>query len=212
MIRTCEALSLRTYPFGEGNKVAVFLTASHGLLRGVAYGANKPKSRFGGSLEPLTHVRVTFRRKENQDLAVIKNCEIIRPLLKGQPDWEICLYAGYLAELLTEFAREQIESGKLMRLSLAVISVLDETNPALLVRYFEFWVLKLEGVLPALDRIMPPPLAEKAFHLLKLPPSELNSVELSSEELDQLERTAGKLIEYHLEKPLKSKKMLKEWL
>jgi len=212
MIHTCEALSLRTYPFGEGNKIAVFLTSDYGLVRGVAYGANKPKSRFGGSLESLTHVRMTFRRKAGQDLAVIENCEIIRPLLQGQPGWESSLYAGYFAELLNEFAREQVECDKLMRLSLAVIAALEDVDASLLARYFEFWVLKLEGILPALDRLIPLPLAKKTFEWLKLPPIELGSIEWSADELERLERAAGKLIEYHLEKPLKAKKMLKEWL
>lgn len=212
MILNCEALSLRTYPFGEGNKVAVFLTASQGLLRGVAYGATKSRSRFGACLEPLTHVQVTYRRKESQELAVLENCEIIRPLLNGQPGWELSLYSSYIAELLSEFAREQQENEKLMRLGLAVTRALGEIDPALLVRYFEFWILRLEGVLPALEQILPSPLAGRAFKMLKMSPSELSFAEMSAADLSQLENAAGKLIEYHLEKPLKAKKMLKELL
>ena len=72
-----EALTLRTYSYSESHKIAVFLSRDFGKVRGVAYGATKPKTRFGGSLEPLTHLKLTFSRKEQQDLAVIKNCEIV---------------------------------------------------------------------------------------------------------------------------------------
>jgi DNA repair protein RecO (recombination protein O) len=212
MVYSCEAITLRTYPFAEANKIVVFLTREYGLLRGVAYGARKSKSRFGASLEPLTHVRLAFKRKEHQELAVIENCEIIRALPAYELSWEENLHFGYFAELLVEFGREQIESQKLFRLSLAVLEAVREVPISLLARYFEFWILRLEGVLPALDTVLPAGLAARALEMLKLPPSGLAGSDLKEEELLQLETAAERLIEYHLEKPLKARRILKELL
>ena len=212
MVQTCEALTLRTYAFGEANKLAVFLTREQGLVRGVAYGAKKSRTRFGASLEPLTHVRMTFKRKETEELAVIQNCEIIRALPAYELSWEESLYFGYIAELLVEFAREQVESERLFRLSLAVLAAVGTAPLERLVRYFEFWILRLEGVLPEMSRILPKELASRTVQMLKLPPSRLQEVAWDEGELGQLEIAAEKLIEYHLEKPLKSRRMLKELL
>ena len=49
-----EALVLRTYNFGEADKIVVVLTQSAGVVRGVANGCRKLKSRFGAALEPFT--------------------------------------------------------------------------------------------------------------------------------------------------------------
>ena len=45
---TTEALVLRTYKLGEADRIVVFLTRDRGKKRGVAAGARRMKSRFGG--------------------------------------------------------------------------------------------------------------------------------------------------------------------
>jgi DNA repair protein RecO (recombination protein O) len=212
MVHSCKAITLRTYSFAEANKIAVFLTKEFGLVRGVAYGAKKSKSRFGASLEPLTQVKLAFKRRENQDLAVIENCEIIRALPAYELSWEENLYCGYFAELLVEFGREQIESEKLFRLSLAVLAAIKEVPIPLLARYFEFWILRLEGILPGLDTLLPKALAVRTVEMLKKPPASLGTCDFSEDELQQLESVVERLIEYHLEKPLKARKILNELL
>ena len=212
MVESSEALTLRTYEFGEANKIVVFLTKSMGLLRGVAYGAKRSRSRFGSSLEQLTWVRVTFKRKEHEDLVVFQNCEIIRPSPAFRLGFEENLHCSYFAELIVEFVREEVESEKLFRLTNAVLEAIGTVSIELLARYFEFWVLRLEGVLPALGTILPEELASKAIRVLKLPPSELGKVALTDQEIAQLASATEKLIEYQLEKPLKAKRMLKELL
>ena len=207
-----EALTLRTYPYAESHKIAVFLTRNFGKVRGVAYGAQKAKGRFSGALEPLTHVRLTFSRKENQELASLKNCEILQVFPGYQLSLEVNLHFSYFAELLVEFSREEEESELLFRLSLAVLEATQNISIDRVARYFELWLLKLEGVLPSLEAKLPPTLAEKVYAMMKIPAAELETVQLSGEENRRLENLSGQLIEYHLEKRLKTKKMLKELL
>jgi DNA repair protein RecO (recombination protein O) len=59
-IRHSEAIVLRTYRVGEADKVVVFLTREHGKIQGLAKGARRPRSRFGGSLEIGTELELTF--------------------------------------------------------------------------------------------------------------------------------------------------------
>jgi DNA repair protein RecO (recombination protein O) len=212
MVESSEALTLRTYDFGEANKIVVFLTKHAGLLRGVAYGAKKSRSRFGSSLEQFTHVRTTYKRKENEDLVVFQNCEIIRPSPAYRLGFEENLHCSYFAELVVEFVREEVESEKLFRLTNAVLDAMGTAPTELLARYFELWLLRLEGVLPALNTVLSDELAGKAIGMLKLPPSEMAKVTMSDRENAQLASATEKLIEYQLEKPLKAKRMLKELL
>jgi DNA repair protein RecO (recombination protein O) len=207
-----EALTLRTYNFSEANKIVSFLTSSQGILRGVAYGAGKSKSRFGGALEPLTRVRILIRKNENQDLATIENCELIRALPMHELDLEQNLHISYFVELLTEFAREENDSIHLFRLTSAVLDVYPEVPVRQLARYFELWLLKLEGVLPGFTSIMGEELAAKSLRILKQPPKNLQNEAWDPTELRQLESATQKLVEYHLEKPLKTVRMLKELL
>lgn len=212
MRNSYEALTLRKYSFSEANKIVSFLTSRNGILRGVAYGAGKSKSRFGASLEPLTRVRILARRNENQDLATIENCELIKALPLDKLDFEQNLHISYFVELITEFAREENESTHIFRLATAILDVYPEIPVRQLARYFELWLLKLEGVLPDFSSIMDEDLALKTLKILKNPPENLKNEPWNPSELRQLESTTQKLVEYHLEKPLKTVRMLKELL
>ncbi len=207
-----EAFTLRTYNFSEANKIATFLTSTQGIVRGVAYGAGRAKSRFGSGLEPLTRVRILIRKNENQDLSTVENCELVRSLPLDKLDFEQTLHISYFVELITEFSREENESSHLFRLTNAVLETYSDVPVRQLARYFELWMLKLEGVLPGLGGIMNESLAAKSLQILKQPPEHLKTLAWDTQELRQLESTTQKLVEYHLEKPLKTVRMLKELL
>ncbi len=212
-VHQSEALPLRSYAYAETHKIVVMLTRDFGQVRAIAYGAKSGRrNRFGSSLEPLTHVRATFSRRQDQELSVLQQAEILRPSPASSASFEINLHMGYFAELLLEFSREEQEAENLFRLVLAVLEALGKVPVELLARYFEFWLLKLEGVLPDLHRRLPAELAEQTLTMLRLHPTLLKETSLPPVELKRLERLAEELIEYQLEKRLKSKKMLKELL
>jgi DNA repair protein RecO (recombination protein O) len=207
-----EAFTLKTYSFAELHKLVVFLTRGYGKVRAVAHGAKHTRSRFGSSLELLTRVQLTFQQKENQDLAVIQQCEIIQAFPAYQLSLELNLYFNYFAELLLELSREHADSETLFRLTAATLGASHAIPPALLARYFELWALRVEGVLPPLEEGLPADLAVKTRQMMRLPPERLKDFSLHPSENDTLEAYAGRLIEEHLERSLKTRRMLKQLL
>src|SRR5215218_920076 len=73
-----EAVILRTYNLAEADKIVVCLSRTSGLLRGVAKGCRKLKNRFGASLEPFTHVNLTYYEKEHRELVSFRQVEILK--------------------------------------------------------------------------------------------------------------------------------------
>src|ERR1051326_7260358 len=65
---TTEAIVLRSYNLAEADRIVLCFTRAAGLIRGVAKGARRMRSRFGAGLEPFTLVRLEFREKENREL------------------------------------------------------------------------------------------------------------------------------------------------
>ena len=149
-LHTADALVLRTYKLGEADRIVVFLTADRGKRRGVARGARRPRSRFGGGLEPLTRVRTTYFEHERRDLVRLRHVEpLVSPLTSGRA--EVLLYVSYFAELIDEWAPEADPNDRLFRLGAAVAEALAGGAPVeRLARYFEYWLLRLQGVYPAL--------------------------------------------------------------
>src|SRR5258708_40240284 len=77
MPKQSEVLVLRTYPFHEADLLVTLFTRREGKVRGVAKSALKSKRRFGGALEPLTHVTAHWHEKEGQELARLASFDII---------------------------------------------------------------------------------------------------------------------------------------
>ena len=119
---TADALVLRTYKLGEADRIVVFLTADRGKKRGVAKSARRPKSRFVGALEPLTHVRVAYFEKETRELVGLNYAEPLRSPLSGPG--ESVGHASYFAELLDEWAQADDPNETLFRLGASVLDAL----------------------------------------------------------------------------------------
>jgi len=143
-----DALILRTYKLGEADRIVVFLTRDRGKKRGVANGARRPRSRFAGSLEPLTRVGVSYYEREQRDLVRLSYAEAqCSPLLATRPD--ALAHVGYFAELMDEWAQEGDPNERLYRLGAATLDAIAAGVPTQpLARYFEYWLLRLQGVYP----------------------------------------------------------------
>ena len=63
-----EAIVLRTWPIREADQIVALFTREFGKVKGVAKSAAKSRRRFGGALEPMTHVRASFVEKPRQEL------------------------------------------------------------------------------------------------------------------------------------------------
>src|SRR5438552_11379076 len=92
-----------------------------GKARGVARGARKPKSRYGASLEPLSHVRLQFFERENADLLSLDHCELIQSYFESQQDYDRGVALAYMAEVTEQLLPEHQPQDAFFRLLLLVL-------------------------------------------------------------------------------------------
>jgi DNA repair protein RecO (recombination protein O) len=241
VVYKADALILRTYKLGEADRIVVFLTRDRGKKRGVAKGARRPKSRYVGALEPLTRGEVAYFEREQRDLVRLNYVEPVRSPLLAQSG-EALGHVGYFAELIDEWAQESHADERLFRLGASVVDAITAGAPVeKLARYFEFWLLRLQGVYPALacigcggrltaGAVMPPrdqvytcvrcapagggtDLSAGAMQFLSAAgaasPDRLDALTLSAAASRQLETAHRRLINMHLEKELKSARVLR---
>ena len=95
-IRSEQGIVLRSYPFGEADRVVVLLSPNRGKMRTVAKGVRKTKSRFGGRLEPFTHIDVVVY--EGRALDTITQVSVIDPFAHLRLDLERVMAAGTMVE------------------------------------------------------------------------------------------------------------------
>src|SRR6266581_7962645 len=116
-----DAIVLRTYNLAEADRIAVCLTRSAGLVRAVAKGARRMKSRFGAALEPFTLVKLAFYEKENRELVTISTAEILKSRFDLAAEIEGADVLAYIGELVSEFAPPHEANEKMFRMVAACI-------------------------------------------------------------------------------------------
>ena len=217
---TADALILRTYKLGEADRIVVFLTRDRGKKRGVAKGARRPRSRFAAALEPMTEVRVAYFEKERRELVGLNYAETVRsPLLlamngpahAGAYDGEALGYIGYFAELLDEWAQEADADDRLYRLGASMLDALSAGAPVEpLARYFEYWLLRLQGVYPEARGTLSGDAMAFLAASRSVTPQQVGGVPAPHGALKELEQVHRALITMHLEKNLKSDRVLRD--
>ncbi len=145
-----EAIVLQTYKLADADKIVLCMTEKAGLVRGVARGARRLKSKFGASLEPSTLIQLTFFEKETRELVTIKSAEIVESYFETASDADAVEGLVYILELVKEFAPPHQADERLFKMLRACVAYLAE-NPVraqAVSAYAELWTLRLTGFLP----------------------------------------------------------------
>jgi DNA repair protein RecO (recombination protein O) len=151
-----EAIVLRSLRFGEADRVLHVYTLDRGRVGAVAKGIRRTKSRFGGRLEPLSHVELVLHEGRGE-LQTITGVELIRAHSAAR-DGHYRLSVGFVAlEAMLRLFPEQEANDRAFAALARFLDLLDDleprdSRPALdpLVLAFQLKLLWLSGYLPHL--------------------------------------------------------------
>ena len=151
-LKESEAIVLRTFPLGEGDRLVSFLDRQSGRLRGVARGARMPKSRFGSTLELLSYIRIWYFERETRELVRINQCELIESFLDLQKDYQAGIYLALLSEITEAVLGEREVADPQFRLLLLAARAIRTNGPSpAILAYFSLWTVRLGGWLGSFD-------------------------------------------------------------
>ena len=149
---------LRSFRLGEADRVLHVYTAEHGRVGAVAKGVRKTKSRFGGRLEPFSHVELVLHRGRGE-LQTVTGASLVQPhdRIRVEP---YRLQVGLIGlEAMLRLFTEQERNERAFLALTRFLDALDDApslaprRPALdpIVLSFQLKLLWLSGYLPHLD-------------------------------------------------------------
>ena len=146
-----QGIVLRSVKLGEADKILTILTQGSGKVRAVAKGLRRTMSKFGGRLEPLTHVSLMLYRGRNLD--TITQCEIVHPFRRVRSDFERIAAGETMAEAVDKVAEEHERNVRLFLLLLSGLRSLESAprDPAAVAESFLLKLLSLSGFHPSLS-------------------------------------------------------------
>ena len=151
-----EAVVLRSFRFGEADRVLHLYTLERGRVGAVAKGIRKTKSRFGARLEPLSHVELMLHQGSGE-LQTVTGVELVRSHHETR-EQQYRLAVGSLgAETMLRLFTEQEANPQAFEAVVRFLDLLDglaplDARPALdpLGLSFQLKLLWLSGYLPHL--------------------------------------------------------------
>jgi DNA repair protein RecO (recombination protein O) len=151
-----EAVVLRSFRFGEADRVLHLYTLDRGRLGALAKGIRKTKSRFGARLEPLSHVEVMLHQGSGE-LQTVTGVELVHSH-RAAREHRYRLGVGLVgAEAMLRLFTEQEANPRAFNALTRFLDLLDDleslpTRPSLdpLALSFQLKLLWLSGYLPHL--------------------------------------------------------------
>lgn len=154
MIIRTEAIVLRAMEYGETSRIVTLFTREKGKMAVMAKGARLLKSRFGSSLEPMSHSQIVFYFKQGRGLQTLSESALVRPLLGISRDLEKLALGQRIVELVYALMPEQEQHPQVFDILLHVLGRLDsaEEHAANLLPYFQLRLAMVLGFTPDIDR------------------------------------------------------------
>ncbi len=241
-----EAIVLRSHKLGEADKIITLLTRENGKKRAVAKGLRRTKSKFGGRLEPGTHLQLELYRGRNLD--IITGAEIIDPHIPLRENHHKYICVQSMLELADKSLHDdQHVSNAFGALAASLTAMEGEVNSyELMLAAFELKLCALVGYRPHLDHCMScgceisgtpailrlseggiccpscsgptsasvrldPEMLELVRRIFKTSMADVGRIRMDSQAARKLMRLSFSFSEYHLDRPIKSHRILEDY-
>jgi DNA repair protein RecO (recombination protein O) len=123
-----EGIVLKTQKYGEADLIVTYLTSDKGIIKAFAKSPRKTKSRFGSSMEPLTHAKISLWGKEQAALPKITQSDIINSFHKVRENFHDFISISKLAEMLMALIPENIPNKRLFAFFLNILHTIKSSE------------------------------------------------------------------------------------
>lgn len=154
MIVTTEAVVLRTRKYRETSVIVTLYTRAFGKMSAIAKGARDRKGRYGSALQPMNYVKTVLYRKENRDLQLLTQCDLVESFPALSDDLQRMAPGMMAIELVDVIAHSEEENPPLFRLLVDSLKCMNHAtkNAFLALYFFETKLLDLLGFRPNLHQ------------------------------------------------------------
>jgi DNA repair protein RecO (recombination protein O) len=126
MIVETEAIILQARKFSDTSKIVQLFSKEFGKISVIAKGAYSLKSKFGGCLEPLSFVHITFYQKAGSNLHLLKTAEMIKIQNQIKKNYEALVVGLIIAEFISATQNENFECKELFNYSINFLENLNQ--------------------------------------------------------------------------------------
>ena len=96
-----EAINLKSYNLNDADKIIVMYSKENGLIKGVAKGIKKPKSKLGARMDLL--VANSLQLLKGRSMDTIIQAQTVNHFRKTREDYDKLMLSSYVSEVVMNF-------------------------------------------------------------------------------------------------------------
>jgi DNA repair protein RecO len=144
-----DALVLTIYPYAESDGVVVFLTRNHGKVRLLVRGLRSLKRQQHGVISPFNRITLSFKPRGPDQLGYLAESGLQRGVDIAAGNLADYYFLSYMHEVVLGMEIDPVAGNRIFRLLDAMTeSTLRSGFRIDRLCYFQFWLLRLEGLMP----------------------------------------------------------------
>jgi DNA repair protein RecO (recombination protein O) len=153
MITRTDAVVLKSMKYRDSSKIVTFYSRRFGKVKGIAKGARQMKSKFGAALEPLSTVSLILYKKEQRELQLISQCDLLKSYKNIHSELERMAVGLSIIELLNQLTHDEEGNDALYTLLVDSLDALERTQKHFMNLFlaFEIRCASLLGFRPSLE-------------------------------------------------------------
>lgn len=105
-----EAINLKSYNLNDADKIIVMYSKDNGLIKGVAKGIKKPKSKLGARMDLL--VANSLQLLKGRSMDTILQAQTVNHFRKTREDYDKLMLSSYVSEVVMNFGEGSENSSK----------------------------------------------------------------------------------------------------
>jgi len=153
LVRT-EGIVLRSAPYKETTRLVTLYTRELGKMTIIAHGGQSVKSRFGSTLQLLSHVQAVIYTRPTRSIQILSDCSHVAIYSEISKDLEKLATGQHICGLILSLTEEGQRSTETFQLLVRTISALDtpDSDAGLIKMYFQLQFTDLLGFAPAFSQ------------------------------------------------------------
>ena len=154
MLMHTEGIVLRSMPYKETTRLVTLYACELGKTTVIAKGGQSVKSRFGSTLQLLSHVHAVIYTRPTRSIQILSDCSHVKIYSEISGNLERLAIGQRIGELVLSLTEEGHASPETFQLLVQVLGALNtpSINAMLLKLYFQLRFTDLLGFAPAFSR------------------------------------------------------------
>jgi DNA repair protein RecO (recombination protein O) len=155
MLLDCQAIVLAGQKLGEADTLVTFLTLERGVLKGVATGARRMKSRFGGTIQPFTYGQAILFERRAVGLRRVNHFDAIHSFQRLRDNLDALTNAAAMTNAVRRLLPEEQPAGAAFGALLKALRALEAGEDGdRQVLWYLLSLLQTAGYQPRVDRCL----------------------------------------------------------